>query len=373
MIKVVHIARPYAGIEMYLQTLFSHLDALKIENYLLSNYEAKDKIFVNKFGIRIPQYSIDLRREINLVNDYNCLKDLIKIIKEINPDVIHCHSAKAGILGRIVGKRLAITTYYTPHAFSYLSAKNFLSRMVYKTIEKYFRTYPSKIIACSTSEYNRAVFDLNFKEEKVLLWNNSIEDVGQVKSISLTNSLPENFICCVGRNVYQKNIDLLLDVMSIVRKNQPDLKLVLLGMEQNSLNFQKLQQNIQKLGLDNTVILYPWVGRDEVLSIVKLSKLYVSTSRYEGLPYAVIEALALSKPCVLTAVDGHIDLVQNNVNGFLIENMNANKMAYEIVNLVQNNEKLERFGLNSRAIFMERFLIDNNSPILERLYQGNTL
>ena len=68
--------------------------------------------------------------------------------------------------------------------------------------------------------------------------------------------------------------------------------------------------------------------------------MYISSSRYEGLPYSVIEALSLSKPCVLTDVDGNKDLVKDNYNGFLVKE-DANELA-EKINFFLNNDYLRK-------------------------------
>ena len=68
----------------------------------------------------VKEYKVDLYRKINLFNDFLCLLQVVKIIKREEPDVIHCHSAKGGVVGRIAGWITRKKTYYTPHAFSFL-------------------------------------------------------------------------------------------------------------------------------------------------------------------------------------------------------------------------------------------------------------
>lgn len=73
--------------------------------------------------------------------------------------------------------------------------------------------------------------------------------------------------------------------------------------------------------------MIPWLDRTQIISVLNKSYLYVSSSRYEGLPYAIIEALSLSKPCVVTNVDGNKDLIIEDHNGYLIEENNSKDMA----------------------------------------------
>ena len=76
--------------------------------------------------------------KISLINDASAIFSAYKIIKKERPHVIHCHSAKGGIIGRIVGRLLGINVLYTPHAFSYLSAESKWKRWFYLLIEKQF-------------------------------------------------------------------------------------------------------------------------------------------------------------------------------------------------------------------------------------------
>ena len=99
----------------------------------------------------VKEYKVDLYRKINLFNDFLCLLQVVKIIKREEPDVIHCHSAKGGVVGRIAGWITRKKTYYTPHAFSFLSANKGYKRKLYLFLERICKLN-SYLLACSESE-----------------------------------------------------------------------------------------------------------------------------------------------------------------------------------------------------------------------------
>lgn len=363
MLKIVHIAKPVGGVGVYIDLLTQHLDKDSFEHTILYNREEVElKENLLKIAFHIP-----IIREIKWNTDFKCLRVIIKLLKELEPDRIHCHSAKAGILGRIAGAYLKIPTFYTPHGYSYLSAESKIKVKFFKGIEKCFRFFPARTIACSESEYNRAVNDLKIKKRKVLLWNNSIEDIEMTIPLKIKYKLPEYFICSIGRPSYQKNTDLLVKTILETKKTIKEIHLVVLGVGLYSPSYNKVKKFIEQNGLTKNITLIPWSKREETIAVLRKSKFYLSTSRYEGLPYSVIEALALSKPCIVTNVDGNKDLIKDGQNGFLIEE-DSIRLSKGIVELYQNDALLKRMSLEARKIFENNYDIKKNSNLLECIY-----
>ncbi len=364
--KVVHIAIPISGVGVYIKLLTAYIDNNKFKNILLYNKENKEFEFFDKSNHPITKFQINLFNEIDLIRDAKCLYQIIKLLRKIKPNLIHCHSAKAGILGRIAGFYLKIPTLYTPHAFSYLSADNRAKKLIFKNTEKLFRFLPSSILACSNSEYNRAIYELKFKKRKVFLWNNSIE---KPRTLKLSNiKLPNEYICSAGRPSFQKNLEMLIEAFFYVKKSIKNIHLVLLGSGLSTPYLLKIEKMIKKRNLENNIRLVSWLEREEALRIINDSVLYLSSSRYEGLPYSIIEALSLSKPCIVTNVDGNKDLIIENYNGYLVEVGDSKTMADKIISILKNKEELKRISKNAGSIFLDNYDIEKNILKLEKIY-----
>ena len=368
MYKIVHIARPVAGVGVYINLLVNHIDNKNFQSFLICNEQDNNIEIKDKSQKTIPQFYVNLIREINVFKDIKCLYQIIRLLRKINPNLIHCHSAKAGFLGRIAGAYLKIPTVYTPHAFSYLSSKNKLKRTLFRGVEKLFRLLPSKIIACSLSEYNRAVNDLKFKKNKLYIWNNSVEDNIDLKPSKLLEMLPSKFICSIGRPSYQKNIEMLIETTTHLKKNIKDIHLVLMGIGLYSPTIDKIKKIINENDLTKNITLIPWLERAEMMSILKASYMYVSSSRYEGLPYAIIEALSLAKPCVVTNVDGNKDLIINNYNGYLVELGKGKTMSEKIISIFNNIDIAKTMSENSRKEYENKYDIKKNIYNIEKIY-----
>ena len=105
------------------------------------------------------------------------------------------------------------------------------------------------------------------------------------------------------------------------------------------------------------------------MSIIKGSRLYISTSRYEGLPYSIIESLALGKACVVTKCDGNKDLIQTGINGYVVNQGSVKKMVKKIEKLYMNDEIRKKFERASFEFFCQKYNIEKNIYLLENIYK----
>ena len=143
--------------------------------------------------------------------------------------------------------------------------------------------------------------------------------------------------------------------------------MILIGVGHYAPDLEKVIQLIDKKGLKDNITLIPWLNREGVLSILNRSTCYISAARYEGLPYSVLEAMALSKPCILSDIDGHRELVTNDENGYLVGE-NATALAECIVKLFNDTNKQVSFGRNSKILIKEHHSIEKTIKRLEEIY-----
>lgn len=223
-------------------------------------------------------------------------------------------------------------------------------------------------MATSQSEINRGIIDVGYKDKNTLLFNNSVSSIKDLPYLSIVKNWPDDYICSVGRPSYQKNIELMLDVLYEIKKQNNGIHLVLMGVGFHSPNLYSVKKKIEDLKLSNNITLLDWTSREDVFNIISKSRLYISTSRYEGLPYSLIETLALGKPIVATNCDGNRDLVKNNYNGFLIENENIHEFSKRIIEILDNYGLQKKMSLNSFEFFSNNFDLSKNIKKLESIY-----
>lgn len=157
-------------------------------------------------------------------------------------DVIHCHSAKGGVIGRTAGWLPHTPTCYTPpHAFSYLCTASNLKRKIYLVIEKLtkFKTF---VLACSESEQQMAKKEVGYDERHALVWHNAVPDASLEQGKAVGLDFP--YACYIGRPSYQKNVLFLLDVIKETKDRGCRLKFILLGVGYHSPELAEVKHKI---------------------------------------------------------------------------------------------------------------------------------
>jgi len=356
-IKVLHLLHSVGGVDIYARQITENINPENIENIIVSQPLTSEKSFYDAKGNLLKCYSTSIGREINPLFDLAALIKCIYIILIEKPNLIHAHSSKGGVLARIASLFFNIKVFYTPHAFSFLSTKNYFKKKLYIFIEKTLTTRNTILLATSNSEKNLAVNTVGFDPSKALVLNNAISPIN-ITELDL-KPIHSNYICTIARPSYQKNLEMLLEVFLLVSDKHKEIHLYIIGAGEYSPTLNKINQIISDHSLQDRITIFPWIHRKKALSILKNSKIYVSTSRYEGLPFSVIESMSLKVPCVLTDVDGNRDLVSDGSTGFLIKNMNVDEMSSKICELIENNEKREQLGENAYAHYIKHHLLSS--------------
>lgn len=369
--KIVHILHSVGGVDVSLRLILSNINNIEFENVIIHGQKDTEDVFLDKNNQKLKSYRIPINRDISFKNDLKSIIQAYKIIKKEKPDLIHSHSAKGGIVGRMVGRMLGIKVLHTPQTYSYLSTENFLKRKVYITIEKLFANGNSILLASSNSEKNRAIKEVGYVEKKTILFNNSILPIDQLSELTIEKNWPDDYICTVGRPSFQKNIELMIQVLFEIKKHQKNIHLVLMGVGYHSPQLDSINDLISKLDLKSNITLLNWTNRQDIFRIINDSKLYISTARYEGLPYSIIESLALCKPCVVSDCDGNRDLIINDFNGFVIKDSHPESFSTKIIEILNNEELYLKFSQNAKKYFTENFNIIDNIKKLENIYKSN--
>lgn len=378
--KILHIGNLKSGIDTYVRNTVA-LASDKFEFVIVNGADDNSKPYM-RHGKQVKTYSIDMYRALNPVKDMKAVMQAIKIIKKEKPDLVHCHSAKGGVIGRFAAFFTGTKVVYTAHAFSFLSAESAKKKQIFLLLEKIAKLN-SYLLACSGSERELGMKVVGFKEKKAFAWNNAVPDadkgltrISQVSQISSqkneTSDLPvpkagERYITSIGRPSYQKNPLFMVEVAHGIHLKHPDIKFYLLGVGFYSPMLEDMKKLIHQYDMDDTFYLLPWLSHEETLKYVKGSLLYFMTSLYEGLPISVIEAMSLGKAVVASDVLGNKDCVKDNYNGYLLplkEDIFVDKMN----ELIENEGKRKEMEKNSRSYFESDFFIDNRIKALEDIY-----
>ena len=368
-IKVIHVLHSVGGVDVSLRLITENIDSDAFETIIIHGSTDTKKPYINNNKVALKEYKLPINREISFFDDLKSIRETARIFKKEKPDVVHAHSAKGGIIARAASMFCKVPVLHTPQAYSFMSEPKGLKRTVFLGIEKFFKNINATLLASSNSEMERGIKEVGYKANKALNFNNSINPIPK-EDVSLGELvLPDNYICTVGRPSFQKNIEMMIAVLNELKIKQPNIHLVLMGVGEYSPNKDAVEHLIKKFGLESNVTMIAWIEREKIFSIIRKSQIYISTARYEGLPYSIIESLALGKACVVTDCDGNRDLVKDGYNGYVIAQNEVEQMANRIFALLSDDMKRKEMEKNAITRFNTEFNIENNIEKLENIYK----
>lgn len=310
------------GIRQHVCDIVKNLDQEKYELYLIySNMRADDAFFREKEVLE--RYAIliqcnNMQREIG-GNDLTAYHKLVTLFQEIKPDIVHCHSSKAGIVGRLAAKKCKVEKIiYTPHAYSFQSPEiKGLKKDIYILAERVLSRYATTMtINVSKGEMKQALDYKLDKPEKFTLIYNGIPNIPLPSKQELRDrlGLKQNtyYVGVTARCAKQKDPMTFLRIAEQVVAELPDTEFIYIGdgpMEHEMKDWiksRKLEERIHMLGF-----------RTDASEIVGALDIYLSTALYEGLPYSMIEAMRAGVPIIATDVVGNKELIFDGKNGKL--------------------------------------------------------
>lgn len=279
---------------------------------------------------RVPS----LVRRLSPVNDTKAILELKRLYRIYKPDIIHLHSSKAGILGRIAFPPKKIV--YTVHGFDSI-------RIAYRKflpIEKLLQKRCAAIVGVSKYD-EQHLLEENITNNVSTVYN-GIFKPSVLTSNPFSSLKPSmGIILSIARISQQKRVDLFLDIANKL----PEFNFVWIG-NQNDLDIPT-PDNVFFLG-----------NIQNAASYIKYADLFLLPSNYEGLPMVIIEALSSGVPVIASKVGGITELL-NNSNGFALEN-DAELMAAKIKECMNLDlSKKHQMSENAVSTYSKYFTVDN--------------
>ncbi|MDX6180982.1 glycosyltransferase [Flavobacterium sp. Fl-77] len=355
--KVVHIIEALGGgVYTYFADLSTFFGDAEIRNdvnttiiYSGNRKEIDPKKVRSEFSSGVSLVEVNMVREFSPLADLKSTFKLWRELKKINPDIIHLHSSKASVLGRIAAFFLfkKKKVFYTPHGYAFLRTDiAAVKRKFYWQIEKRMQQFFGGItIACGDTEYEIAQ-----KIGKSKLVRNGI-DLLAIRKYFLPHQNSKLTIGIVARITAARKPELFNEIA----KRFPEFDFIWIG--DGELKHLITAPNIKFTG---------WIlDKKTVLKTLNSIDIYLQTSAWEGLPIAVLEAMALQKPVVATNIIGNKDVVLHNETGFLFDDIGELETYFGILEEAKMRTEL---GKNAFARCEDLFDKNKNFKQLLDLY-----
>lgn len=373
-IKVVHIITKLELGGAQANTLYTlrHLNRDRYEPFLIAgeggilDEEARSISGLKHFFI--PH----LVRKISPLQDILAFFNIYKILKSIRPQVVHTHSSKAGILGRWAAWMAGVSVIlHTFHGYGFNDYQSWLKRSIFMLSEKITSRITSHFIAVSRENIDKGLrFSLFHKDQvrlirsgiDVAVFQNTVIDTEKKKrDLGLPPlSKVAGMIACMKP---QKAPLDFVEVARLVNRELPDVYFLYVGDGELRSH---IEDAVNKYRLNERFKMTGW--RRDIPEIMRILDVLVLTSRWEGLPRVLPEAMAAGIPVVATPVDGTPEAVADGVNGFLVPPGDIKAFKDRVIFLFKNIEKAQEMGAHGTKM-VEEFNITTMPKQQEELYE----
>jgi len=311
-------------------------------------YVGGDGVFVSRARQRgLTCISVDnLVRPISIIKDLRCFFELRSKIEQYQPDIVHLHSSKAGVIGRLVGKSLRIPTVFTAHGWAFTEGVSERRRRLYLLLERLMSGYADRIITVSEYDRRLALKCRVATDAKLVTVHNGIPSRIAKEPVTVIGK-PVRLIM-VARFDEQKDQSLLIQALSRVEGKNWHLELVGDGPCIN-----KVRSLVCELELSEKVTFSG--SRNDVEDRLANSDVFCLISNWEGLPLTILEAMRGGLPVIASDVGGVSEVVVDCQTGYVVNRGDIMGVAAAIEALLRSEEDRIRFGKNGRSRYEEKF------------------
>jgi len=335
----------------------------------------KSKFYKKIKETDLPYYQMNnFQKSINPLKDIFVFFEILSLLVQLKPDIIHTNSSKAGGIAGLAGwtykvlSNRKINLIFTAHGWAFAEDKSKWKIGLIKLFSKITAMFYDKIIC--VSEYDRKIALENniAPEDKLITVHNGIDikninfltkEEAQKKLIKKTSPL---VIGTIAEWTSNKGLIYLLKAIKKIKNKKIDT--ILIGSGENP-DKEKITKFIEKKNLKN-IHLIEFIPN--AVNYLKAFDIFILPSTKEGLPYTIIEAMAAEVPVIATNVGGIPEMIENNINGILIESKNSQLLAVKILELINNPETTKEMTRKSRQKVEKEFTLDQMILQTKKIY-----
>jgi len=368
---IMHVAQSAGGVERYIQMLLEKNNADIYQNILVCSHDYDKK----KFEKLTASFEyVDMVREIDFIKDLRAILNVRKLLKKYKPDILYCHSSKAGAVARIASIGIKTHVFYNAHGWAFNMQCSRQKKKVYCLIERILARLTDVIIVISEFERKTALKYKICKKDKLHMIYNGID---VCKYIGNSDNRPQMLrqlniptdsyvIGSVGRLSKQKAPDIFVQAAAKIKLKIKNAFFILVGDGEERRYIESL---IEKYNLSQCFYITGWVEND--IDYINTFNQAMLLSRWEGFGLVLAEYMAAKKPIIATNVDAIPNLIENEKNGLLVGADSINDIVNASVRLYQNKELALSLTSEAEKIVRKKFTIDRVVSQHYELYNLN--
>ncbi|MGE5610885.1 MAG: glycosyltransferase family 4 protein [Bacillota bacterium] len=326
------------------------------------------------YGYRVEVID-DMRRAVLPLRDWRTYWHLVKRLRELQPDVVHTHSSKAGILGRHAAHRAGINAIiHTIHGLAFTASTSPMVNWAYKVLERRAAPITTKILCVADAMRDQSLAaGIGRADQYVTVYSGMetkpFEDppVARDRVRKDLGLEPQHVaVGTIARLFDLKGHDDLLAAAPKLCKTFPDLRFVWVG---DGILRQGFEQRMTAMGLRDRFILTGLVPPARIPELANAMDILMHPSRREGLARALVQGQLAGKPVVTYDVDGNREGLVPGETGFLVPAFDQGQFVESLTSLLKDQSLRRSMGQAGRAFALKRFGAKTMVDALEQVYR----
>ncbi|EOU1472103.1 glycosyltransferase family 4 protein [Clostridium perfringens] len=306
----------------------------------------------------------------NLKDNIIAYKNLMKVLKENNIEVIHCNTPIGGVIGRFCGKRARVKKIiYTAHGFHFYKGAPLVNRTFFKWAEMFMAHWTDAIIIMNKEDYESAKKFRLKRGGKVYytpgvgidskIYRNTNVNKSELRD---TLGLKESDVVCIsmGDLIARKNYGIA--IKSIAKCKNDSIHYLICG---TGPELKKLQKLAKEQGVDDRIHFLGF--RTDIKELLKISDIFLFTTLQEGMPRSMMEAMASGLPCIASKIRGNVDLLEDGKGGYLVETDSEYQITNKLDELA-NNPKLRMEMSKANLERIKNFDVKEVEKVIYNIY-----
>ena len=310
--------------------------------------------------------AIPFSRNYNLVSHAVSLVRLCSLLRSERFDIIHCHTPVAGLIGRVAAWLARVpNVVYTAHGFYFHEEMGSMTRGIFISLERFGGSLTDLIFVQSEEDYEDALKERIIDPERLLHIGNGVDPTifGREANAAALDILTGELglsdgpvIGFVGRIIREKGVVEFVEAAAEIKRAFPESRFLMVGapLESDRDNSWSLVERLRgELGLEGSLVMTGY--RKDVPALMSLMDVFVLPSYREGMPRALLEAMATELPVVATDIRGCREEVVEGITGYLVPPGEHLPLASAVVELLGSRELASAMGRAGRERVLERF------------------
>lgn len=372
--KLLYILNIAKRVNNFSYTSMLAAQELGIEFHIAGNWSyASDEERIadeKKYGIKIHQ--IDFVRTPYHPENIKAYKQLKCLVETEKYDFIHCNTPIGGVLGRLIGEKCNVEkVIYQAHGFHFYKGAPMINWLVYYPVEKWLSHYTDALITINSEDFELAKAKLKLRKNGKVYYvpgvgidtsqYNLSEKSREEKRCELGLGEDDVALISMGDLIERKNY--ATAIRSIAETNDPKLQYFICGKGPEEENLKELAES-----LCVTEQIHFLGFRSDIKELLVAADIFLFTTKQEGLPRSMMEAMASGLPCIASKIRGNTDLLDGTEGGFLCETTDTAAYA-EKLKLLANDKALRRAMGENNLIAIQKFNTETVNEELRKVYE----